>query len=77
MIKASIFRAVLLCLSIVTFSYSQYFEESKYSGVGLPFFELSLNRQFDSDYNTSRLLVFAQVVYDDLTFLKSDTSGYY
>ncbi|MCB9057120.1 MAG: GWxTD domain-containing protein [Calditrichae bacterium] len=77
MIKASIFRAVLLCLSIVTFLHSQYFEESKYSGVGLPFFELSLNRQFDSDYNTSRLLVFAQVVYDDLTFLKSDTSGYY
>lgn len=69
-------RIILICLLTVSVAFSQYFEESKYSGIGLPFFELTLNRQFDSDFKNARILVFAQIVYDDLTFLKADTSGY-
>ena len=76
MLKVKLTHILALLVLLVSTAFSQYFEESKYSGVGLPFFEFSLSRQFDSDFKNARVLIFAQVVYDDLTFLKSDTSGY-
>jgi len=66
----------LFVLLVFTNVYGQYKEESTYTGVGLPFFEYTYNRQFSNDYNKSSVYIYAQIVFDDITFVKSDTSGY-
>ncbi len=57
-------------------SFAQYLETSKQSGIGLPFFELAIQDKFDTDLQHHKLLVVAHFLYDDLTFIKSDTSGF-
>lgn len=74
MYKLLIFICIIFFLSDQAFS--QYQEESNYTGIGIPFFEYTLNRQFSKDFNKSTVKIFAQIVYDDITFIKSDTSGY-
>ncbi len=70
-------RPVLILLFLFTsMSFAQYYEESSYSGVGLPYFEYSLNRQFSSDFKNSKVILIAETIYDDLTFVKSPKSGY-
>lgn len=67
--------AVLTGMMIMN-AYGQYYEKSKYSGVGIPFFEAGVQKQFKEDLSGYRLSMMAQILYDDLTFVKSDTSGY-
>ncbi|RMH62187.1 MAG: GWxTD domain-containing protein [Calditrichaeota bacterium] len=74
MTRFRIFILSLLC--IIPFAHAQYFEESGLSGVGIPFFEVSVNRQFGNVADKSHVLVFSEILYDDLTFVKSDTIGY-
>ncbi len=66
----------IMMLGAATNVQAQYYEGSKYSGVGIPFFEVVLHRQFADDLTRNRLRIMAQFLYDDLTFVKSDTSGY-
>ena len=53
--------------------FAQYYQESRSSGIGTPVFEYNINRQFNLDFNKSTILVFAEILYDDLTFIKSDS----
>ena len=71
--SAKLFSIILIFSSIV---FGQYFEQSKYSGVGIPYFELSINRQFSYNLEQTRVLITAQILHDDITFIKSDTSGF-
>lgn len=54
----------------------QYLEQSSQSGIGIPYFEVALHNQFDNDLQGGNILIMAQFVYDDITFVKSDSSGY-
>lgn len=56
--------------------FAQYHEDSNQTGIGLPFFEYTFNRQFNTDFEKTNVNIFAQILYDDLTFIRSDTSGY-
>lgn len=69
-------QLVLMFLSITTLSFGQYYEESSYSGIGVPYFEYTLSRQFDPIKEKPSVLVISQILNDDLTFVKSDTSGF-
>lgn len=55
---------------------SQYYEYSIDSGIGIPYFELVIHKQFDEDCQSNRLVLIAHFLNDDLTFVKSDSSGY-
>ena len=55
---------------------AQYYESSAKSGIGIPYFDVVLHNQFDKNMEGYDILVLTQFVYDDLTFIKSDTSGY-
>jgi len=67
--------ACLSCL-LVQSTFSQYYEYAGDSGIGVPFFELIMHRQFDPNDYSNRILISSQFLYDDLTFIKSDTSGF-
>ena len=55
---------------------AQYYESSAESGIGIPYFDVVLHNQFDKNMDGYDVLVLTQFIYDDLTFIKSDTSGY-
>lgn len=57
-------------------SLAQYFERSEYSGVGIPFFEAEIYRGFAEDLQKNSVSISTMLLYDDLTFVKSDTGGY-
>ncbi len=72
--------AAIMMLFIVTgaeLSRAQFYGGSQYSGVGLPFFEVELYRTFNLEAATPKIQVFVEIMYDDLTFIKSDTSDGY
>ena len=70
----------LFCFCIIVISgnivSAQYYESSDKTGIGLPYFDVVLHNQFDPNMNGYDVLVLTQFVYDDLTFIKSDTAGY-
>jgi GWxTD domain-containing protein len=66
----------LLMILIVLPLLGQYHEYAGDSGIGIPFFELIVHRQFALDSKSNLILVSTQFLYDDLTFVKSDSSGY-
>ncbi len=72
-------NVILLIVGLIVLSETaraQYMGPNKQSGVGLPFFEIAYRQGFDEDLEHHRLLVMSSHLYDDLTFIKSDTSGF-
>jgi GWxTD domain-containing protein len=67
---------LLFTVFIYQLAYGQYYEESRYSGIGTPVFEYNINRQFSMDFKNSTVLIFCEILNDDLTFIKSDSSGF-
>ncbi len=67
----------LFMISAPNVSQAQFYGGSQYSGVGLPFFEVELFRTFNLEAATPKIQVFVEIMYDDLTFIKSDTSNGY
>ena len=67
------FYFILLSIRIIS---AQYYEGSDKTGIGLPYFDVVLHNQFDPNMKGYDILVLTQFVYDDLTFIKSDTAGY-
>lgn len=55
---------------------AQYYEDNKLDVEGTPVFNFTINRQFTDDLKNIKILLFIEILNDDLTFLKSDTSGY-
>ena len=49
--------------------YAQYYESSKYSGIGIPFFEVEIFRTFADDAKSGQVILFYELLYDDLTFV--------
>ncbi|HHM02171.1 MAG TPA: GWxTD domain-containing protein [Caldithrix abyssi] len=70
------FHGILLIILALSPLRAQYYEEPGMSGVGIPFFEVSVNRQFGASLDKSHVMIFSEILYDDLTFVKSDSSGY-
>ncbi|GEM_PF-338074 len=75
--KTAFFKKTLLFIVVSFISLNaQYLENSKYSGVGLPYFEAAVYRQFAFDKKNIRLTTICNFLYDDLAFEKSDSGGY-
>lgn len=73
--RYALFSFFLIAITTVQ-GFTQYFERSGYSGVGIPFFEAEIFRTFDENLKENAVIISAMLLYDDLTFVKSDTSGY-
>jgi len=68
--------SVMGILVFASFTHGQYFEQSSQSGIGIPYFDVVLHNQFDVELQGGIVLVMAQFIYDDITFVKSDSAGY-
>ena len=65
---------ILLGLLTISSSNAQFYESSRQSGTGMPYFEVELYRTFADDHQSTRVYVYTEILYDDLTFIK-ETSG--
>ncbi len=69
--KRNSFFALLAILLFAKFAaYGQFYEKSRYSGIGMPFFEVEIFRTFAEDANTNRIYFWLQILNDDLTFVR-------
>jgi len=68
--------SVMLFFVLASSAQGQYFEQSSQSGIGIPYFDVALHNQFDNELQGGIILVMAQFVYDDITFVMSDSAGY-
>lgn len=66
---------ILLGFSIA--SHAQYFEAPQQSGIGIPFFDIEIFRTFAKQPGLTRMHVFSRILYDDLTFIKTDSNDTY
>jgi GWxTD domain-containing protein len=73
--KNKLIYYILIFVLINTIS-AQYYESSENSGIGIPYFDVVIHNKFDKNMDGYDVLVLTQFIYDDLTFIKSDTSGY-
>lgn len=56
---------------------AQFYESSRQSGTGIPYFEVEMYRTFAPDHQSNRLYIYTEILYDDLTFLKeTNPAGY-
>lgn len=56
--------------------YAQHHEKSQYSGVGMPYFNADLFRTFSDDGKMNLIIIFSEILYDDLTFVKGENDNY-
>jgi GWxTD domain-containing protein len=73
-------RKIILCLAILLFivnqaALAQFYEQSRLSGSGNPFFNVQIFRSFAEDLKSARIYVYSNIVNDDLTFIRNDTTG--
>ncbi len=71
-----IIRVFVLVLLLTGVHFGQYYEYSNKSGIGIPFFNLTTHQNFNADLKHSTLLVMAEFLYDDLTFLKTESGSF-
>lgn len=71
-----VLNILLLNLLIIINLNAQFYEQGKNQLAGTPLFNYTINRQFTEDLKNVNILLFVEIFNDDLTFLKSDTSGY-
>jgi len=55
---------------------AQFKGKSQFSGVGVPFFEVELFKTFTKDGKNNHLILYAELLYDDLTFIKNADDVY-
>ncbi len=66
-----------LAILIFIFNYSseaQFYEQSRLSGTGNPFFNVQIFRSFSDDLKSGRIYIYSNIVNDDLTFVKNDST---
>ena len=71
--KSILYLAILLFV----FNYSseaQFYEQSRLSGTGNPFFNVQIFRSFSDDLKSGRIYIYSNIVNDDLTFIKNDST---
>jgi len=66
-------RILIIVLVLVISTFGQFYGGSKYSGVGLPFFDMTIYRSFDLENATPQIAIYFELLYDDLTFIKNDS----
>lgn len=69
-------KAVVFVFIIVAVSSAQYRGYAHQSGIGIPYFRVSVHQQFQPDLKHTRLLVMCELLNDDLTFIKSSKNGF-
>ena len=72
----ALFLTVLLFILENTAS-AQFYEQTRLSGSGNPFFNVQIFRSFPDDFKSGRIYVYSNIVNDDLTFIKNDSTGGY
>jgi len=68
-----------LIFSIIIFSsglFGQYQQKSQYSGIGVPFFDVEVFRTFTEDGQNNKIVLYSEMLYDDITFVKKGISSF-
>ena len=61
---------LLLLITISISAYGQFKQKSQYSGIGVPYFDVEIFRTFTEDGKNNKIVVYSEMLYDDVTFLK-------
>ena len=72
-----IIRILLIVLILALSVFAQFYGGSSYSGIGLPFFELSIYRSFNLENASPQITIYFELLHDDLTFIKNDSLDRY
>jgi len=75
--KKVLFSGFVILLLLVNLSFGQFYEGSRLSGAGNPYFSVELFRTISDDMKTGRIYIYSNIVNDDLTFIKHDSLGVY
>ncbi len=70
------FKTAIFVFIIVAVASAQYRGYAHQSGIGIPYFRVSIHQQFQPDLKHSNLLVMNEILNDDLTFIKSPKGGF-
>lgn len=75
-------KNILLILAAFLFIFvntasPQFYEKTRLSGSGNPYFEARIFRTFSKDLKSGTVYVYSNIVNDDLTFIKNDSTGGY
>ena len=73
-------KKIILGLTVLLFilneaTFAQFYEQSRLSGSGNPFFNVQMFRSFADDLKSARIYVYSNIVNDDLTFVRNDSTG--
>ena len=61
----------------ITAGQAQFYEQARQSGAGMPYFEAEIFRTFTEDHRPTRLYIYTEILFDDLTFIReSSNSGF-
>ena len=61
----------------ITAGQAQFYEQARQSGAGMPYFEAEIFRTFTEDHRSTRLYIYTEILFDDLTFIReSSNSGF-
>ena len=57
-------------------SYGQFLQKSQYSGIGVPYFDVEIFRTFTEDGKNNKIVLYSEMLYDDVTFIKRIDNTY-
>lgn len=69
--KHLLLRITVFVLLFTVAATAQFYEKSRYSGIGMPYFEVEIFRTFSEAGNLSQVYIWEELVNDDLTFVKN------
>jgi GWxTD domain-containing protein len=75
--KKTILILAILIFSFVNTAFTQFYEKTRLSGSGNPFFDAQIFRTIAPDLKSGRVYVYSNIVNDDMTFIKNDSTGGY
>jgi len=67
---------IIILPVLIAQSFAQFYEGSRFSGIGVPYFESEIFRTFADSDSTTRLFIYNEILNDDLTFIKDENEGY-
>jgi GWxTD domain-containing protein len=75
--KKSILFLTILLFNLTNIASAQFYEQTRLSGSGNPFFNVQIFRTIADDLKSGRIYIYSNIVNDDLTFIKNDSTGIY
>lgn len=75
--KKVLYDGLLFLLVLANSSFGQFYEESRLSGAGNPYFSIELFRTVSDDMKSGQIYIYSNIVNDDLTFIKHDSLDVY